>query len=184
MYNRGSMKYIIIARHTNNKITGEEGTKPTDGPITEIGEQQAEEMHEFLKKYDIDRIFSSLYLRANQTADIINKGREIKKVQTSAFNEYMMRSDGSSVEEVDTAKNRTMTKLYSVFDMYETILLVAHSSVNQTIYQALTNIPYGESLKLFKNYGEIRILRYDYKVGDDKWIEVDSFIPSQEIELR
>jgi broad specificity phosphatase PhoE len=174
------MKYIIIARHTNNKITGNEGIKPTDGPITPKGEQQAAEMQQFLLKYNIDCIYSSLYLRANQTADIINSERAIKKIQTNAFNEYMMRENRKSVEDVDTAKSRSMSKIYSVLDSHECMLIVAHSSINQTMYQSLTNMTYEGSIKLYKNYGEIRVLRYDYTLGDNCWKEVDSFIPEQD----
>jgi broad specificity phosphatase PhoE len=173
------VKYIIIARHTNNNITGEEGVKPSDGPITPTGEAQAKEMNKFLKKYDIDHIFTSLYLRTIQTAEIVNKGRGAKSLKMNAFNEYMMRPDGSSVEDVDTAVARTMSKIYSVFDMYDSILIVGHSSINQTIYRTITNIPFSEASKLFKTYGEIRVLRYDYKLGDEKWVEIDEFKPTQ-----
>jgi len=174
------MKYIIIARHTNNRNTGDEGKKPTDGPITDIGKIQAKEMQEFLEKYKFDSIFTSLYLRSIQTAEIINGDTKVPCVKTNAFNEYMMRENGESVEGVDTAKSRTMTKLYSIFDHYDSILVVAHSSIDQTIYQSLTNIKYEDSIKLFKNYGEVRVLRYDYKMGDSNWIEIENFIPKQD----
>lgn len=174
------MKYIIIARHSNNRNTGDEGVKPTDGAITEIGIAQAKEMKEFLAKYKLDSIFTSLYLRAIQTAEIINKDIHITTIKTNAFNEYMMRENGENVEDVDTAKNRAMTKLYSLFDIYDSILIVGHSSINQTIYQSLTNIEYEESIKLFKNYGEVRILRYDHTIGDKKWNEIENLIPKQD----
>lgn len=174
------MKLLIIARHTNNKITGEENKRSTDGSITETGRLQAEEMKSFLAKYDLECIFTSLYLRTIETADIINKDRNIKTVKSNAFNEYLLRPDGSGVEGVDTAQARSMSKIYSFFDLYENVLIVGHSSINQTMYHSLTNIDYSTSREMFNSYGEIRVLRYDYKQGDSKWVEIDNFTPSQD----
>ncbi len=174
------MNHIILARHTHNIITGNEGTKPSDGDITELGKSQALEMKEFLKSYELDCIFTSLFLRSINTSNIINSDRNIKTINTNAFNEYMLRNDGVGVESVAMAKARTMSKIYSIYDIFNSILIVAHSSINQTIYQSLTNCSYNESTKLFKSFGEIRVLRYDHTLGDDSWREVDMFIPSKE----
>lgn len=55
------MNHIILARHTHNIISGDEGTKPSDGDITELGKKQSLEMKEFLKSYELDCIFTSLF---------------------------------------------------------------------------------------------------------------------------
>lgn len=174
------MKTIILTRHTNNKASEDVAVdKQNDFQLTDIGFAQARELYEFLRRYKFEAIFTSLYLRSIQTAEIINEGRNIQLFKTNAFNEYFLREDGSDVESTDVGITRTMTKLYSLFDIFENILIVAHSSINKTILHALMNMEYTKTQEYFDKYGETQVLRYDYKLSDDNWRIIDSFEPKQ-----
>lgn len=168
------MKKIILTRHTekdkgyHNKI---------DNPLTEHGIKQAEGIAKFLSNHPYEIIFTSLMRRANETVEILNKGKEIKIIKSIAFNEYYIRDDGKNVETTNMGVSRTLTKLYSVADIYDSILIVAHNSINKTILQRLLNIGYDESQEFFNNYGDTVVLRYDWEQGDDKWIIEDKYTP-------
>src|SRR5579872_1371645 len=106
------MKSITFVRHTNNLQPGlDVGKVPTDGSINELGIKQANEIKNFLDKYEFSAIFTSLYLRSIQTADIINKERKLPQHMSNAFNEYFLRPDGKGVESLGTGTTRTMTKI-------------------------------------------------------------------------
>ena len=174
------MKTIILTRHTNNKASEDAAVdKQNDFQLTDRGLAQAEELNKYLKKYKFEAIFTSLFLRAIQTAEIINKGKNVPLYKTNAFNEYFLREDGSGVEGTDVGITRTMAKLYSIYDIFDSILIVAHSSINKTILHALMNMEYKKTQEYFDKYGETQVLRYDYKLGDDNWKIIDSFEPKQ-----
>lgn len=173
------MKVITLVRHTDNRITLDANKIQNDYPLTPTGEVQAKELAKFLKKYTFDAIFTSLYKRSVQTAEIINRDKKFPLYKTNSFNEYFLREDGTGVEGTKIGIARTMTKIYSMFDIFENILIVAHSSTNKTILHALTNLKEQTVDKYFNKYGETHILRYDHKLGDDKWKIMDSFIPKQ-----
>lgn len=173
------MKQIILTRHTDNRIKKDAQLKFNDYELTKVGKKQAEEVRDFLAAKDFEVIFTSLYLRAIQTAEIINSKKKVRVYKTNAFNEYLLRSDGSGVETTEMGISRTMSKLFSIFDLFDNILIVAHSSINQTIVHSLLNLEYDQSLSSFKNFGETYILRYDYKKGDNNWRIIETFSPKQ-----
>ncbi|MFQ5493474.1 MAG: phosphoglycerate mutase family protein [Candidatus Dojkabacteria bacterium] len=173
------MKQVILTRHTNNRVKKDAQVRLNDYELTSIGKEQALEVKNYLSDKDFEVIYTSLYLRTVQTAEIINEDKKSKTIKTNSFNEYFLRPDGSGVESTDMGISRTMTKLFSIFDIFEKILIVAHSSINQTIIHSLLNIQYKKSLKYFNDFGETHILRYDYKQGDSNWRIVDSFKPKQ-----
>ncbi len=164
------MKQIILIRHSESDKT------VSDSHLTEKGNKQAEKVEEFLKKYEYEAIFTSLYSRAQETAKIINT-KKLPLSSTSAFNEYYVRPDGTDVESISQAQERAMGKLYSVFGQYESVVIVFHSSIGKTILQSLLNLKYDDAKKYFNEFGETQVLRYDYKKGDTCWKIIDSYIP-------
>lgn len=176
------MKQIILCRHTETEHIAVGGNKSVrnDSRLTERGKLQASEMRKFLldNEYVFEAVFTSLNLRAVETAEVISKDLGVKNIKSVAFAEYFLRDDGTGVETIDMAVARTMTKIYSLFDQYESILIVAHSSVNKSILQNILNINYNSSLEAFNKLGEIQVLRYDWKLGDTKWGVVNNFVPA------
>ncbi len=173
------MKQIIFLRHCDNRLSGNEGKIPTDGELNENGLLQAKELKKFISKYDINTIFTSLYKRTIQTASIVNEERNLPSFSEMVFNEYFLRPDGKGVEGTRAGISRTMGKIYSIYDNYDTILIVSHKAIGRTMIRELLNIDYSESEKYFDNYGECLVLRNDYKNGDTKWGIIDKFIPAQ-----
>lgn len=173
------MKQIILTRHTDNREFKDVGKKHNDYDLTKVGIKQAEEVQEFLKDKSFKAIFSSIYLRAIRTAEIVNRDKNVPIYKTNAFNEYYLRPDGKGVESTRMALARTLSKLYAVFDLFDDVLIVAHSSINQSIIQAILNMEYDKSLTYFNKFGETQILKYDYQEGDKNWRIVDAFVPKQ-----
>lgn len=168
-----------MIRHTDNKVSEDSINSENDYPLTKEGIRQARELRTLLKDESFDAVFTSLKQRSIQTAEVLCKDRDVKMYKSVAFNEYMLRPDGSGVESTRMGESRTMSKIYSIYEIFEEVAIVAHGSINKTILRSLLNIDYEESFEYFKKYGEIQILRYDYKKGDTKWNIVDSFAPKQ-----
>lgn len=169
------MKKIILVRHTE-KIKG------FDSDITSFGEKQTKEIASFLKtKHHIyDYMFTSLYKRSISTGELINSNFKKPSCTSGSFNEYYVRPDnGEEVESVSTAMNRALTKLYSVFDMFESVLIVAHNSILSDMVVSILNLEYKERENLFKFQGEVVVIRYDYKLGDSNWRIIDKFVPKE-----
>ncbi len=177
------MKKIILARHTESKLiaSGILEQKRNDSPLSDFGLEQATEMRKFIneRKLTYEIIFTSLFQRARHTAEIINQDFRAKTINCGLFGEYFIQDDGVGIETTNMAISRVMPKIYSLFDQYDNMLLVAHSSINKTIIQNILNCTYSESLKYFNNTGEIHVLRYDHTLGDENWTLIDSFVPKQ-----
>jgi len=170
------MRQIILVRHCH---TGQRGTD--DPGLSDGGREQAGEISGFLeaKDYEFEAVYASLYKRAIETAELLVGGQK-KIIKNSAFNEYYVRS--VSREEVETtqmAASRAMAKLYSIYDLHESVMLVLHSSIGKTVLHALLNCTYNKSLEYLNKYGEVVVLRYDWHKGDENWKVIDSFIPVQ-----
>ena len=153
------MKKLILTRHTEKDL---QDLNKIDTPLTEHGVEQAKSIAKFLEDHPYEIVFTSLMKRANKTAEIINGDKKIKIIKSIVFNEYYIRDDGENVETTSMGVSRTLTKIYSVADIYDSILVVAHNSINKTILQRLLNIGYDESQEFFKNYGDTVVLRYDW----------------------
>ncbi len=168
------MKKIILTRHTEKDGKHKE---KLDNPLTEHGIEQAKNIAKFLDNHPYEIVFTSLMRRASETAEVINYDKKIKIIKSMAFNEYYIRNDDENVETTEMGITRSLGKLYSIADIYDSILIVAHNSINKTILQRLLNIGYDESQEFFKNYGETVVLRYDWEKGDDRWVIEDRYTP-------
>lgn len=168
------MNKIILVRHTEK----EEGFDPN---ITEKGKLQAEEISNFLieKNHEFEHVFTSVYNRSIKTAKFINQQFNKPSSISMNFNEYYVRPDGKDIEMPDTAMSRAMTKIYSFSDIFQSVMIVAHNSLNCDILQTILNLDYDESRVFFKKYGETVVLRYSHELGDKNWRIIDHFIPKQ-----
>lgn len=169
------MNKIILVRHTEK----EEGF---DLKITEKGQLQAVEIANFLieNKHQYDHVFTSVYRRSIKSAEIINEQFKKPSSMTMSFNEYYVRpSDKKDIEMPDTAMSRAMSKIYAISDIFQSIMIVSHNSINTDILQTVLNLDYDESRGLFKHYGDTVVLRYDNSLGDKNWRIVDKFTPKQ-----
>ncbi|OGD78649.1 hypothetical protein A2368_01925 [Candidatus Collierbacteria bacterium RIFOXYB1_FULL_49_13] len=175
------MKQIILVRHPETKSQIDEKTnkyKMPDPEISETGLRQLDEINSYLNEFDYDVIFTSLYRRTRESASKINRlNRPV--LGYNAFNEYYNDPTGKGTESVENAIVRTMTKIYSLFDIYQRVVVIGHSSINKTILQTILNCEYTEAGKYFNNFGEVQVMRYDWQAGDKTWQIVDSFIPKQ-----
>ena len=169
------MKKIILVRHTETILL------KGDSSLSSWGIKQAKEIANFLRerKHTYDLVLTSLYKRAQETAVLINKTKNKNIISSGAFNEYLIQNDGTEVETTTMGVARAMTKIYSLFDLWENILLVAHGGINRTILRALLNLKYEKSEEYFRKFGETHVLRYDWEKGDNCWSIIDSFIPKQ-----
>lgn len=178
------MRQVILVRHTETELiaSGNNGAKRNDSPLSEFGKKQAEEIKEFIKskKYNFQVVFTSLFQRALDTGKIISIINNSQVVPTSSFNEYFVRDDHSGVESTEAGAARTMAKIYSLSDVFNEIVLVGHASINKTILQSFTNMEFSQTENYFNKLGEVHILRYDWKKGDQNWKILDSFIPKQD----
>jgi len=152
-----------------------------DSRLSSWGVKQAQDIAKFLekRKHIYDLALTSLYKRAQETAAIINKTKSKNIIPSGAFNEYLVQDDGTEVETTTMGVARAMTKIYSLFDIWENVLLVAHASINRTILRSLLNLEYEKAEEYFRKFGETHVLRYDWKKGDNCWRIIDSFIPKQ-----
>ena len=172
------MKKIILARHTETVHLASGGDKRSrnDSQLSLSGINQAISLSKFVNNHDYEAVITSLFQRSIQTAEIINT-KKIQVFPSIAFSEYFIRDDNTEVETTDMAISRTMSFIYSIFDKFDTVLIVGHSSINKTILQALTNIEFSEAKEYFNSLGETHVLRLDWKAGDKVWGIVESFTP-------
>lgn len=156
------MIYVVRHGHTdwnNEKITM--GKK--DIPLNAAGIEEAYKTSELLKNIDIDLIICSPLIRAKQTANIINKNRNIEIIYDERIMERSLgnlegkpyTNDNSRIWDINinTSDNNIETMEYfktRVFDFLEkikkqysnkNILLVTHGGVS-----ALINCYFNDSL--------------------------------------
>ena len=82
------MKTIIMVRHGQSESNVlKTFTGQLDAPLTQIGQQQARLMAEYLDKYHVDKIYASSLQRAVDTADAIAKRQNCSMVACDAIKE-------------------------------------------------------------------------------------------------
>lgn len=178
------MKQIILLRHAQTTLMDKDsvgyGKNSFDPQLSPLGIKQAKEIGDHFEqnKLSYQIVFTSLYQRTIQTAKELNY-LKTSTVPFNGFNEYFVSSTGQDMETTDMAIARTMPKIFSLFDIYDEIAIVGHSSINKTILQALTNITFQEAEQYFNKLGETHIIRYDWQAGDKNWHIESSFIPKQ-----
>ncbi len=176
------MIQIILTRHCQTELlaSGDPGAKRNDSSLSTLGLRQAKEIAEFIKKYDYEAMFTSLFIRSIKTGEIINEGRKVPIFSNISLSEYFLGDDGKGRESVDMGINRTMSYLYNFFGIFNSIAIVGHKSINSTILRSILNMDFEEAESYFKSPGETLLLRRDWKSGDKTWHVVAKFIPNQE----
>ncbi len=178
------MNQIILCRHASTQALEDlEGSgkviskRQNDSPLSLLGQKEAENMKKLLKKtgYRWDAVLCSMFTRTRETGAIINKDAKKPLIVASEFNEYYVSPEGKDLESTKIGTARAMTKLYALFQVFDSVLLVGHKSINQTILRNLLNCTYKTSLKYFHKTMETVVLRYNWRLGDNKWKIIDHF---------
>jgi len=117
----------------------------------------------------VDLVVSSLYLRSQQTAEILNAGWRAKSISAMALNEYFLREDGAGVESVEQAFVRMSQFMDPYRLVFENIAVISHRSVLATYMSGLFNLPFCKSKDLFTEPGSINVLGRDWERGEEQW---------------
>lgn len=173
------MKKLILIRHCQSKQqSGEEEIKyRNDSPLSKQGRTQAQLLADHFKDEKIDLILTSLCLRSQQTAEILNKKREVPVFSSMALNEYFLRDDGSGVETTEQGLARSLGFINQFRPYYENIAVVGHNSILRTLLMDSLHIRFEELDNYFSKTGEGYTLRFDWEEGDKTWQIIDSFTP-------
>lgn len=180
------MKEILLVRHGQTewnllkKVQGK-----ADIELNEQGIKQAEETRNYLKNEKIDLILCSPLKRAMQTAQIINKERNIKtiideRISERDFGEFegMLTSDFNfndfwsykrnlKYKEAENIKD-FFRRVYAFLDdikskyLQERVLIVAHGGISIPIKCYFEGVPDIETL-LPLCLGNCEIAKYSYK---------------------
>lgn len=173
------MNQIILVRHCEKDFDPKSTHIESDPVLTEKGVTQAQQVKEFLKDFNYEAIFSSIFIRGEQTAQILNEEKKVKYVRSMAFNEYFVRPLGGNVETTTMGVTRTMSKLYGIYDDYDSIVLVSHASIGRDILMTILNMKVEEAKRYNNNFGETIVLRFDRDQGDENWTIKSHFVPYQ-----
>lgn len=78
---------IYLVRHSEKDLTSENYSDP---PLTECGLKRSEHLNDFLKEFELDVIYSTKYIRTQQTAlpTAISKNLEIKHYKTQELTDF------------------------------------------------------------------------------------------------
>ncbi len=161
---------ILIVRHGQTDVNLERRLQGlTDNPLNDTGREQAQIAKQKLEDEPIDLIICSPLVRARETADIINKGRNIKIIYDDRIIErdfgefegdYIKNYDmyefwsykaNKKYEKAENIKE-FFSKIYSFLDDIKekykgkNILLVAHSGVSIAVKCYFEGIPEDDKL--------------------------------------
>lgn len=181
----GVIVIIYITRHgqtdwnVQNKVMGR-----CDEPLNNVGMKQALETKNNLMDKDIDLIICSPLLRAKQTAEIINKGRnipiiydnriierdfgEFEGMLTNNFDfngywDYYKNEQYKTAENIQAFFQRVYSFLEDIVKKYseKNVLLVAHGGVSIPIACFFNeNIPIGSLIEAGLVLGNCQVLAY------------------------
>ena len=182
---------LLITRHGQTDWNVEKKVQgKADIELNEKGKEQAEETKKLLAGKDIDLIICSPLIRARQTAEIINKGRNIPIIFEDGISERNFGEfEGHSTSEFDFEafwsyqKNLKYEEAENIRDFFERVyscikkiqveneskkvLIVSHGGVSIPIQCYFDGIPNKETL-LPLAIGNCQIIEYETeKVKDD-----------------
>lgn len=180
---------ILLTRHGQTewnvlkKVQGK-----ADIELNEKGIQQAEETREILKNERIDLILCSPLKRAIQTAEIINRGRNIEMIideriserdfgefegmintefDFNAFWSYKQNLKYNKAENIKDFFERIYSFLDSVKNEYvgKRILIVSHGGVSIPVKCCFDGVPDLETL-LPLSLKNCEVAKYSYNIGE------------------
>ncbi len=182
---------LIVVRHGESECNATGVVSTNDTPLSEIGREEAKLTAKCLKKYKIDKIYSSDLPRAAETAQIIaeecpvsgiNYDKALREADegdyggldykdaNQKFREFIDASDShltkhpAGGESVVEHRDRVMNFVYRVISEEEgTVLLVAHGGTNKLILGTLKGVPLSEIHKGYHANCSVSVL----DMGDD-----------------
>jgi len=107
MKNKENSLILYLLRHGESvaNVTHTFASKKLDLPLTDFGINQVEQIVEPMKKIGFSKIYANPLLRAQQTAEIIGKGCELKPIIIESLREIDVGElDGKCIEEIDRRK--------------------------------------------------------------------------------
>ena len=158
-----------------------------DAPLTEVGLEQAQEVSDKLKNIQIDLIICSPLKRAKQTAEIINKNRNVPiiyddriieryfgmiegvLIDSISFNDYWdyyKNLDDNDIETMHEMFDRIYNFLDDIKEKYKDkkILLVTHGGVGMPMNCYFQNdIPKGSLRELGFQLKNCELKEYEYR---------------------
>lgn len=157
---------LLVTRHGQTDWNIERKVQGSaDNPLNSEGINQANQAREVIKNTDIDLIICSTLTRAKQTAEILNKDRDIKIIYDSRiaernygeyegrktaelnfteFFEYYKNKPCKNGESIQDLFNRIfgfLDDLKQNYNNYNRILLVSHGDVSRAINCYFNGIP-------------------------------------------
>lgn len=173
------MKQLYLVRHCETKeLAREEIAHPrNDSPLSASGLQQVERISAHLRPMPINLFLTSIFQRAQQTAAVLNRERNVPLFSSILLNEYFLRDDFQGVETTEQGLVRSVGFLNQFRPYFDYIAVVGHNSMLSTIRMSLLNMPFDDGKEAFSHAGTCRTLRFDWTQNDQNWKEVDLFIP-------
>lgn len=157
---------LLVTRHGQTDWNIERKVQGSaDNPLNSEGINQANQAREVIKNTDIDLIICSTLMRAKQTAEILNKDRDIRiiydsriaernygeyegrksaEVNFTEFFEYYKNKPCRNGESIQDLFNRIfgfLDDLKQNYNNYNRILLVSHGDVYKAINCYFNGIP-------------------------------------------
>ncbi len=105
------MRRFYFVRHGETLLNTEHIRQGENGALSENGRKQAETLGAHFKNLSIDRIISSTYLRAHETAEIINKNLHVPIIYSPLFVERRNPSEIIGESTRDSAVERIVGKM-------------------------------------------------------------------------
>lgn len=177
---------ILLTRHgqTEWNVLGKVQGK-ADIELNEKGIEQAEKTRKVLENEKIDLIICSPLKRAKQTADIINRDRDIPMIYDEEISErdfgefegvnkkefdfegywsYKQNHQYEKAENIETFFARVYKFLDKIKEQYSNkrILIVAHGGISIPVYCYFNGIPKDDNL-LKLVLGNCEVVKYQYK---------------------
>ena len=195
--------HLLIIRHAKS-IANENGMFGgiTDYPLSEVGSIQAEDLSKRLKKYEIDKIYSSPLKRAKQTitpyAKSINKDiiivDDLIEINVGSwedqprdelrkkFPEVNRKIDETEFytgmngqEETKDVSNRMFNAITELAKENgdKTIVIVSHVVAIRAFLCKILNIPFEETKSKIGNLGNTSVTRVDYDLENNEYNVVE-----------
>lgn len=189
MGEKQKMIRLIIARHgeTEYNVSGLiQGQR--DSKLTKNGKEQAEALSDRLKRFRIDKIYTSTLSRSIDTAKIINNHHKVKINKTKTLNErswgelegkqgiwvdrtypgslkdpFFRAKKGENLKDVYARAEKFLSRIISENNNGKTTLIVAHKVVNIALIGSLEGMILRKAYKLKQDPTCINIIEITKK---------------------
>lgn len=151
------MKIIFVRHGESTKNAETNAFDKEDSSLSTKGKLQAKYLGEKLKKEGISAIYTSNLLRAKETGEIISKIIKVPiKGNFEELNEHRSKLLRSRLKILFNTRLKKLKKLLNQIsedkEKNETILLVAHGTINKIIMAYFVQLPLRKQLLRFRQY--------------------------------